>query len=82
MQQSMPIGIYAGTGATASDRIDAALDAARAEHEVFANQSLEAIPVSRASRETVDDADDNREARLEEIDYQRECLATAHNKGA
>ena len=49
MTQTMPIGIYSGTGKTATERRHAAQEAAAQEHTVYANQWLDAIPSSRVS---------------------------------
>lgn len=56
MTQTMPIGVYTGRGKRAVDRLNDAYDQARAEHAVYANQFLDAIPLARVKAEDTDAA--------------------------
>jgi hypothetical protein len=56
MTSVMPIGIYSGTGRTATERRQDAQDKAAREHTVYTNQWLDGVPASRVSADTKDTA--------------------------
>lgn len=51
MAQTMPVGIYEGTGRTAAERRAAAIAEAAADVTVYANQWLTAEAAARVSRD-------------------------------
>lgn len=56
MTQTMPVGIYSGTGATAAERRQDACNKLLAEQAIYANQWLEAVPAVRVSADEKDNA--------------------------
>ena len=56
MTRTMPIGIYSGTGRTATERQLDAESKAVEEHTIYNNQSLSSVPASRVSADEKDAA--------------------------